>query len=422
MPKKLALTFSDQTYEAIVRAAGRKAIGQFVSETLESQFVEAERDSQVASLIDAKLDAAIALRFKDQGYVELQTAERVAERALKWAKIAGLFLAIPAAIVVALFSFLGVKTYFDLRDVGAKIADAETTITVAGEIAQQAQSTSKDLIAQTEGLKSRLTEAELIVARVRGIEEQIPQLVERQRELEEQFKSIADGRVRLSSSEYDLEKPLVDYIDYLDSIGFPKSDVEIKVVRSADGRYASNAYYSSKDETLVLGRGFWYSASAALHTYTNHVLGLAVGQNSLWANGNDSDTLELVYILSDYFPSSFLDNPRVGDGMDASILDKKGFLRNLNNQKKFSDLTDSPHGNAEVWGGLLWSLRAVLGQTQTDRLVVAVWNDFPRDMPDRELARWLSAELLKRALVVATAEDLGAAVREIWEARGFPAD
>ena len=185
MSKKVTLTFSDESYETIARAAGGKPLGRFLRETVERDSVDGEGDARVGRVVDAKLEAAVARLLKDQTYVELETAERVAERALKWAKIAGVILAIPAAIFVALFSFLGVKTYFDLRDVGTKIADAENTIVLAKEISRQSQATSKDLIDRAAALKSGLTKAEATVTRLLQLEQQIPQLLERQRDLEE---------------------------------------------------------------------------------------------------------------------------------------------------------------------------------------------------------------------------------------------
>ncbi len=429
MSKKVTLTFSDETYEAITRAAGGTPLGRFLRETVERHSLDDEGEARanrpslearVGRVVDAKLDAAVARLLKDQTYVELETAERVAGRALKWAKIAGFFLAVPAAIFVALFSFLGVKTYFDLRDVGTKIADAEKTIVLAKEISRQSQATSKDLIDQAARLKSGLTEAKAVVARLREVEQQIPQLIERQRDLEKKFKTIAGGRIKLGSSELDLEQPFREYVKNLDDIGFPVSGTQITVVRSNEERFAQNAYYNPSDKTVILGRAFWKSTSVALREYTHHVL-LAV-QSGRPLRGVYG-TLETA--LADYFPSSFLNNPRVGEGVDLSLEGGRNFIRTLENNLSFSDLADyrgpfAMYSNASAWGGLWWDLRSALGKKQTDRLLFTVWRELPKDISDEDLKVWFPATLLEKALAEASTDGARMAVRKIWRVRGFP--
>lgn len=407
------------------RSAGETPLSRFLYEIVERYSLDSEHgthgnqlllESHVGHLVDVKLESAVARLLKDQTYVELETAERVAERALKWAKITGVILAVPAAIFVGLFSFLGVKTYFDLRDVGAKIAGAETTIVLAEKTAEQSQETSKALIDQTAQLKSRLIEAESIVARLRDLEDQVPQLVERQRELEEKFKTIAGGRIKLGSSVLDLEQPFKEYLKHLDAVGFPISETEITVVRSDEGGHEYNAYYNPSDSTVVLGRKFWYSVSTALREYTHHVL-LGVGDmrpiSGVYA--------ELETALADYYPSSFLDSPLVGEGVtDFPGRGKNdNFVRSLGNNLRFGDFSEQKqasessniYSDAQVWGGLLWDLRGALGSEKTDQLLLTLWQTLPGDVSNEALRVWFSATLLENAIAEATTNDELTAVR-----------
>jgi hypothetical protein len=192
--KKVTLTLSDNAHEIVAQAADKRPVGNFLRDVLENyaagttgDAAGVSLDARVGKIVDEKLGSAVSESLKDQTLVELETAELIAERAIKWAKIAGVFLAVPAALFVALFSFLGVKTYFDLRDVAGKIADAEKTIELAQELSDQSQATSKDLIEKTNQLRVSVTEAEAIVERLRKVEEG-------QRGLEERFKTI-EGRV-----------------------------------------------------------------------------------------------------------------------------------------------------------------------------------------------------------------------------------
>jgi hypothetical protein len=47
--------------------------------------------------------------------VEIESMELISERAITWLKISGFFLGIPAVMVIAFLSFLGVKTYRNIE-------------------------------------------------------------------------------------------------------------------------------------------------------------------------------------------------------------------------------------------------------------------------------------------------------------------
>jgi hypothetical protein len=81
------------------------------------------------------------------------------------------------------------------------------------------------------------------------------------------------------------------------------------------------------------------------------------------------------------------------------------------------------HANAEVWGGLLWNLRAVLGEDETDGLAASLWQGLPRSsLGDVPLRTWFVAHLLQEALKVAPDDATRTAIRDIWTTRKFPVE
>jgi hypothetical protein len=96
--------------------------------------------------------------------------------------------------------------------------------------------------------------------------------------------------------------------------------------------------------------------------------------------------------LADYFPCSFAGEPRygakyvqtLGAKLPAEVV-KRGYLRNLANNRLFvadsaSPLEQEEHVAGEVWGGVFWELRGLLGCKDNtagcaaaDKIVLASW-------------------------------------------------
>src|SRR5215470_7897514 len=72
-------------------------------------------DAYLAKVVPERIDAALAVRFRAQKIVEVETAEKLAERAMGWLKTAGFLVGIPILVCGAALSFLGIKTYSDLE-------------------------------------------------------------------------------------------------------------------------------------------------------------------------------------------------------------------------------------------------------------------------------------------------------------------
>jgi hypothetical protein len=82
-------------------------------------------DNYLAEILPGRVDAALGKRVKEQKIVEVETAELLADRAIKWLRTLGFFLGIPAAAFLALITFVGLKTYSDIERVADRAAELE---------------------------------------------------------------------------------------------------------------------------------------------------------------------------------------------------------------------------------------------------------------------------------------------------------
>ena len=445
MVKKLSISLSEAAYEKLEQAAGETNVDQCAKELLQlgsdkeyrPTVTREELDQIIGARVQAAVDKSVNTALKDQTLVELETAENVAVRSMKWAKIVGFFVSIPLILFAVLFSFLGVKTYFDLRDVGAKVSDANAvlkdveTLSVKSTaildqqrvLSEQSRQASEELIKQTEALQKGFKEGQVIVARLKKLEEEIPAIQKRQTDLEEDLRSI-EGRVSLGASERDLDELFRKYLKFLNETGFPKDTQKVRIKKSIKKEHELNAFYNSATSTALIGRYFWNDRTAALREYTHHVLFLyhkgkvQMGQFGSIESG-----------LADYFPASFLDSPLIGATAARELREvgrwtsPNDYIRNLQNDRKFGEMqVQIPivQDAGEVWGGLWWELRDILGQKQTNPLLLTVWRMLPDNLSGLPLANWFSVTLHAEALAKAASEETQTKISALWTGRGFP--
>ena len=80
-------------------------------------------EKYLEELLPGRVDALLKDRFKDQNVVAVETSELVATRAIGWLKILGFLIGIPAACVVGLITFVGIKNYADLERIENQLSD-----------------------------------------------------------------------------------------------------------------------------------------------------------------------------------------------------------------------------------------------------------------------------------------------------------
>ena len=163
---------------------------------------------------------------------------------------------------------------------------------------------------------------------------------------------------------------------------------------------------------LVPGMGtvnFSYDASVIYHEYTHYSIGKALWMPAKDKYGLDPSPRGLNEALADYFASSYLNNPKLGDyALGTSA-------RDLTRSFKCPDnIVGEEHRDGEIAAGALWAVRKLLTAKVADQ---AYWNamlSFTATTNFDQAATAFLAELKK----VATAAQL-ATVKKTWQDRGF---
>jgi hypothetical protein len=388
----------------------------------------------IDSTVQDALTTAIEHQFKDKNAVELEITEKIAERAVKWAKVCGYFVGIPLAIFAVILSFFGVKTYSDLQKASDKVFTTTSQLEDAQKNLKIAQESTQKLINATEGvegeIKKRLKdismsidaiESEVKNARIRL--EEIPKLKDRQEQLETAIREI-EKRVSFEPTpeltpeiQRKLEASLERYLSYLSTIGFSRdpAKVSIKIQKEVPGL----AHYRPGQRAIVIDSRVVTDEYVGFREYTHHVL-IDDAQRAL-----SIDQLRAIAsALADYFPCSFTNNPNAGEEVVKVLKLGQPYIRSLENKRNFGEFTKLridrfEYDGAEIWGVAFWEIRGLLGQMPTDTLLFQTW----RDIAKQEIVD-SGAELFITTLMSKSRQDLKEQqlldMREILKQRGFP--
>ena len=178
---------------------------------------------------------------------------------------------------------------------------------------------------------------------------------------------------------------------YLKSIGV---DLKLQKPTTATVHYNDddNSFYSPARKELFFGDGGVPDSADAdiiLHEFGHAIVDHLSGLEGGW--GSQGSAMHEGY--GDYVAASFFNDPEIGE-WDSSAYTEDGFLRNVNNQKRFpEDMTNNGHDDGEIWSGTLWDLFQTLGKEVSDRLVYHSLRFLPQDANFRDgLVAILSAD------------------------------
>lgn len=208
MSKRLSITVSEEVYEKIRESANdvspnkhaarlletllkaREGQENNVSETDSKEIMREDIENTISRILDPILAEKIKSNLKDQTLVELETAERIAERSIKWAKILGVFVALPLGLFAALLSFIGISTWNDLSKVDENLSKADAKVTEAREKAELATKISDELMPELENVR-------LIVDSAKQLESEVAELQVNMSSLGSQVGEIANRQAEL---------------------------------------------------------------------------------------------------------------------------------------------------------------------------------------------------------------------------------
>jgi hypothetical protein len=345
-------------------------------------------EAQLARMLPAQIEAALANRFKDQKIVEMETAEKLAERAMGWLKLLGFFVGIPILLFGAALSFLGIKTYTGIESAMQKATRFEALVSNAEK--------------QFGGVQKRVNDFDTTLANAqKQINEKIAQLGSEQQKLQTQVANIQE-RLRFCPSKgltSDLKTTLQDklgkYIERLEKIGFQNLETQISVcIYSKDepalGDVTSlNAFYMQQERTVYIHRDLAFAISVALREYGHHAL-LAV----LPKAQQEVRDSEVESALADYFAASFLDDPLLGENTGKLFGMTTSYIRNLATASTYAAASAESHARGEIWGAALWQCRRELGTDTVDKISLQAWKDFNNRSVKPENLKSFSAALV----------------------------
>ncbi|MGA8656384.1 MAG: hypothetical protein WB586_09560 [Chthoniobacterales bacterium] len=305
-------------------------------------------------MLPERIDAALKDRIREQKVVEVETAELLAERAIKWLKAFGFFLGIPILLVVAIFSFVGVKTWSDLK-----------------YVAEQTSELQKNLSEPQRQLALTTQKIEQLQKNFETAEQSLSHVNQRQDVLQDQLNSIKGrldfcaGGAASAEDKEELQDVLSHFIIWLQAIGFHHLDQNVSVciytkdspipivkeTLTAAGK-PPTSFYSG--DTLYIDKTFSTDMSVPVHVYSHHALLNAVTEDL-------TGIAEIERALADYLSASFLQSPVVG-ALGGQTLDNSSiYSSSMDVQKR-----------GLVWGGALWTCREK-AQKQMDQLVLPAW-------------------------------------------------
>ena len=339
------------------------------------------------SNLRAQILAVVKEQYKDQKILESEIAEGVATKLSSWAKLLAFFVGIPLGLIVIVFAAVGVNSYNDFKSLVANAKkDTEQRI-------ESARKEGEEITTQYQSLKDQLAQATNIANEVKVLTEKVDQISEKIG-----FVPTAALTPELKTQ---LESSLNQFQKYLQEIGYKGTEGWVKISVNPQKDNFGPAYYYNG--TIKVEAAFATDLDILFREYTHHVLLTSKKGGFLEFSGVESG-------LASYFSCSFSGDPSFGENSVIALSKRegekniqeflvKGAIHNLKNDRKFSDLKKNPSDlsyiPAEVWGGVFWDLRELLGQNYTDKLVFQTWQSLQLKDLRGELPEYFYERLLE---------------------------
>lgn len=369
-------------------------------------------EAYLAKVVPERIDDALKARLKDQKVIEIETAEKLAERAMNWLKTLAFFIGIPLFVAGAALSALGIKTYSDF-DKASQIAEK------FNKTVSDAETKFGGVQKRVEGLDDSLKAAETRIAA------QLARLDAQQQNLQSQVDRLRFCASKNLSSQLRnlLEGQLRKFIQYLENIGFQKLDDQVSVcIYSKDDPVEGvldgsdiNANFREDNRTIYIHQDLATAPVVALREYTHYALAKAAP--TFWSNRSPAAN-EIESGLADYLPASFLNSALIGENLGPVVGFKTSYIRNLDNDLKYAGVQNEQHSRGEVWSGALWRCRAQLTRDVLDPAIVKTWLDVANYIGSQNAGKRFGTSIVARERE-ATGKPDGCMNRQIAQ-RGLP--
>ena len=165
------------------------------------------------------------------------------------------------------------------------------------------------------------------------------------------------------------------YQRYLQQLGF--DDVcNVRTLVNVNGTTQDNSFYSPRTGMILMGSGGVDDAEDAdiiIHEYSHAIQTDIISDNF----GAFLEASSLAEGISDYLPTSYFGNlgytPAYLGEWDATAYTswRPAYLRRVDTLKIYpDDIVGEPHDDGEIYSSALWHIRASVGQTVADQLVI----------------------------------------------------
>jgi hypothetical protein len=218
---------------------------------------------------------------------------------------------------------------------------------------------------------------------------------------------------RLDAIQTSLQAMLSKYINYLHDIGLSTDTVSIEIVEGKE----LNAWYDGK--SMFIDPRLAGDVDAPRREYTHHVL---YSKDTLNVGYQNQQMQQIESALADYFPCSFADRAGFGEIVATVMNLGKPYVRNLKNSRKFDETMEAGglvQDGGEVWGGVFWEIRSVLGRDLADRVLARAWQSMAWPIAERDTPRKFIDALLVTAGEIGSDRQV-AEIGKIFRQRGFP--
>lgn len=345
-----------------------------------------------------EVDAVLRDRYRDQRYLELETADRVASRVATWGKWALGVAGVPLVIGSIALGLVGLRTSMSLRD--ASVVAARDVVPAV----QQAREDVAGIRRETAQLERRLASIGVLVDSTTLSKRAIGAMTPAAPRGAAGFATPPGTRTvaRVAPKPGRPVTPsgvwpaLAPYDIYLQAAGFdPRHD------RLARDRFDFASWRGALSPQVAADSSLLRREYAL---YVCRVISRIPPSPRIDTAGIERHAL--LSGLATYLTCSFEGSARFGE--EAAVAYERvtsptgqAFRHwDLRAVRKFDDLRpglSSAFGEGtEVWGGLLWELRSSVGSALTDRLALRAWAELAKTDDAQPLARRY-AEALVRA-------------------------
>lgn len=367
--------------------------------------------SAITASVREQIQAILKEETKDQSVLELETAQRVVARLSDWAKLFGVVVGVPLALLGVVLAIMGIKTYSDFAS-GIEAAKKEAIQKMQSEAiakVQEVTKASQDLSAEIKLIRADVeanrNDLTRLSTRVKGIEERI------------EFKTSVSPDLQGK-----LQGALTAFQQYFKRLGFQSPTDKVTIDVSTETIPGATSYYLPDTNTLVIDKAYAKDTDILLREYSHHVLYSSASRAMAAADPKGTWAyLAIESGLANYFVCSAKDSPSFGEATSRQLHQPVDSW-SLRNNRKISELKpdvgSALSDGSQIWGGAFWDLRRKFGPELIDRLLYRTWRSIEvSDVESNDPKRFLNK------LLESSAQELGAEpadqVKSILNERGM---